>query len=483
MTTLTLALALSFAAAADRPNVLLIMSDDHAAAHVGCYGNDDIKTPNLDRLAEEGLRFERFYVACPQCVPSRASYMTGRSPVGIAMTRFSAALPREVVTFPEVLRSSGYYTGICGRTFHLDGGRQPEATARVFAEHNLRTFKDRIDWLPEPAGDPAAVPGLMKEFFEAVPDDKPFFLQVGFSDPHRPFTAGTGKTPPEDLALPPHFPDTPALRKDFSQYYAEVERLDGNVGKVLKLLDEAGHADDTLVIFVGDNGCALLRGKGTLYELGVRVPCLVRWPGVVKAGGVASEIASGEDLAPSILEACAADVPESMTGRSFAKRLRGEPYEARKHAFAERGAHGSGLPTNTATFDLGRTVIGERYKLIYNALPKLPFHPVDFSGNDFWKEIVARHEAGDLQPGFERLYFPPERPMFELYDLEADPHELANLAGKPSTASIERDLKAALQEWMILERDFLPLPIPPASRNNRRRGGPPAAPPVRSQSN
>src|SRR6185295_15711565 len=107
--------------AAEKPNILLVLSDDHSVPHLGCYGNKDIKTPNLDRFASQGMRFDRHYVACPQCVPSRAAIMTGRSPVGINMTRFSAPLPREVKTYPEALRAAGWFTGVCGRTFHLDG--------------------------------------------------------------------------------------------------------------------------------------------------------------------------------------------------------------------------------------------------------------------------------------------------------------------------------------------------------------------------
>ena len=118
---LTCALAATVHAAENKPNILLILSDDHSYPHVGCYGNPDIKTPNLDKFASEGMRFERMYVMAPQCVPSRATIFTGRSPVGIAMSRFSAALPRDVNTYPEVLRAAGWYTGVAGRTYHMDG--------------------------------------------------------------------------------------------------------------------------------------------------------------------------------------------------------------------------------------------------------------------------------------------------------------------------------------------------------------------------
>src|SRR5437764_6018357 len=135
------------APAAQPPNILLVLSDDHSVPHVGCYGNPDIKTPNLDRFAAEGMRCDRAYVTCPQCVPSRASIMSGRSPVAIQMTRFSAPLPAEVKVFPEILRSRGYFAGVAGRTYHLDGSALPPESRRVFDEHHLQTFRDRLDFV------------------------------------------------------------------------------------------------------------------------------------------------------------------------------------------------------------------------------------------------------------------------------------------------------------------------------------------------
>ena len=166
-------------------------------------------------------------------------------------------------------------------------------------------------------------------------------------------------------------------------------------------------------------------------------------------------------MAPTFLEAAGAEVPKEMTGKSFLKLLKGEPFEGRRYVFAERGAHGQGLPTNTANFDLGRCVISKKHKLIYNALWQLPYWPVDFAGDAMWKELQQMHKDGKLSPEIDRLYFAPTRPMFELFDLEADPSELKNLAGTKEAAAVERELKGALEEWMILQRDFLPLPVPP----------------------
>ncbi|HEY2909328.1 MAG TPA: sulfatase, partial [Gemmataceae bacterium] len=399
---------------APRPNILLVLSDDQSVPHVGCYGNRDIKTPNLDAFAASGMRFDRAYVACPQCVPSRAAIMTGRSPVAVQMTRFSAPLAAEYKVFPELLRAAGYYSGVAGRTYHLDGtpgGRQSPETQRVYDEHGLATFKKRLDFVKTTSGGPRIL-AQYREFLDAVPKGKPFVLQLCFNDPHRPLDRNAIPQPhdPTKLRLPPWYPDTKLVREDFARYYDEIARFDSDFGTVLAELQKRGLADNTLVMMMGDNGASQFRGKGTLYEYGVHVPLIARWPGVIKAGGVSTDLISGEDLAPTYLESAGVAVPANMSGKSFLKRLKGEPFNGRKYVFAERGAHGSGLPMNSALFDLGRVVIGKRYKLIYNALWQIPFTPVDFAGDAMWKELQQMHKDGKLDPLIERLYFTPTRP-------------------------------------------------------------------------
>ncbi|HEX4946991.1 MAG TPA: sulfatase [Blastocatellia bacterium] len=456
---LYLSIGLFATAWAQRPNVLLVLSDDHSAAHVGAYGNADIKTPNLDAFAKAGMLFQRAYVAAPQCVPSRAALMTGRSPIAVQMTRFSAPLAEEYKTWLELLRANGYFTGVAGRSFHLDGsGNHPPETKAVFDAHNLRTFARRLQYAKQ--GNALV---QHREFLDQA-KGKPFALQLCFNDPHRPLDANAIPTPhdPNKIKLPAHYPDTPAVRQDFARYYDEIARFDGMFAEVLAELQKRGLADNTIVAFMGDNGASQFRGKGTLYEYGVNVPLLVRWPGRVKAGSVTDALISGEDLAPTFLEACGVSPLKGMTGRSFLNLLRGAAYEPRQYVFAERGAHGSGLPTGTSPFDLGRVVVGKRYKLIYNVLWQLPYQPVDFNGQPFWKELEQMNREGKLTPLHARLLFSPTRPMFELFDLESDPNEFNNLIGKPEHAEVKRELKARLQEWMILERDYVPLPIPPS---------------------
>lgn len=453
--------------AADRPNILLVLSDDQSVPHLGCYGNRDIKTPNLDRLASEGKRFDRAYVSCPQCVPSRATYMTGRSPVGIQMTRFTAPLDAEVVTFPQILRSNGYFTGICGRSFHLDGASQTPFLQSVYREHHLKTFSNRVDYL-RVSSQKQALPE-MREFLDLAPKEKPFFLWISFNDPHRPLDTNAIPVPhdPAKLTLPAHYPDTQLVREDFARYYDEISRMDGVFGEVMAELEKRGLSSNTIVAFLGDNGASQLRGKGTLYEFGIHVPMIVRWPGHSRAGSESREMISGEDLAPTFLEASETPVPQSMTGHSFLKLLREEPFEGRKQVFAERGAHGSGLPGNSADFDLGRCVVTKTHKLIYNAIPQIPYTPVDFKNSPFWLELQQLHRDGKLSEQFAQLYFSPTRPVFELYDLEKDPSEFENLIGRQEVAALERELKERLAEWMILERDYLPIPVPSEPANKR----------------
>jgi len=453
-----------------RPNILIVLSDDHSARFVGCYGNKDVRTPNIDKLAAKGMRFDRFYVTTPQCVPSRASLMTGRSPIDLQMTRFSAPLPREHRVYPEILRAQGYFAGVAGRTYHLDGSAKTGASGKVFDQYNLRTFADRLDYV-KTAGQRAEILKQFRGFLDSVPKGKPFVLQLCFSDPHRPLdNVGLKEThDPKKIALPSFFPDTQLVREDFARYLDEVSRFDLDVGTILAELAQRGLLDNTLVIIGGDNGGALFRGKGTLYDLGLRVPFVVHWPDHVPAGKTSAAILSGEDLAPTMLEAAGIPVSKEMTGKSFLPLLKGKEAAQRKFVFAQRGAHGSGLPGNSAAFDLSRCAISERYKLIYNALGHLPYHPVDFAGDPMWKEVKSMHDAGKLPERLSKLYFTTPRPMFELYDLKDDPDELRNLYNSAEHTQVQRGHLEALHEWMILQRDFVPLPIPPDAPAKKKK--------------
>jgi len=442
----------------NRPNIVVILSDDHSAPFLGCYGNKTIQTPNLDRFAAQGMRFERAFTAAPQCVPSRTAIMTGRSPVAARMGRFSSPLPPDVVTMPELLRAAGYFTGICRRQFHLDGPPGGAVTQEIFNRHHMRTFDQRVDWLDRNSPR-SQTEAKINEFFDKRPAAKPFFLWVNFNDPHHVWDK-TGQHDAAKTWLPPWLPDLPGMRDDLTRYYDEVGRMDGEFQSVIDIVAQRG-GENTIVVFMGDNGMAFPHGKGSLYDPGLHVPLLVRWPGKVPAGTSTADLVSGEDLTPTLLAAVGVRPVKEMSGRSFLGRLTGAAgYQPRTNIFAARLAHGAGTyNANASTFDLSRCVRTSRWKLIYNCTPHQRYGPVDSARDAGWQQMVKAHEAGTLAAPLDKAYFTWPRPVFELYDLDADPNEMTNLAGQAEHAKIERELKIIMQEKMILDYDFLPVPL------------------------
>jgi N-sulfoglucosamine sulfohydrolase len=416
------------APAAQPPNFLFLISDDQSAPDVGCYGNRVIHTPHLDRLAREGLRFEQAYVTAPSCSPSRSSILTGRSAHATGTARLHAPLRANQKTILEYLKGAGYYTG---------------AYRKV---HQGEAFLKRWDFYG------AARP--YEEFFQTRPKDRPFYLHIGFHDPHRPYWPGAFHPPtdPAKVAVPEFLPDTPQVRKDLAHYYNEIARMDGNAGKILALLEEEGLAGNTLVIFTSDNGMPFPGAKGTLYDPGIHVPLIARWPGTIKPGQVSADLVSLIDLPPTWLEAAGVAVPEIMEGRSLLGGWRGESYQPREAIFAERNWHNN--------LDLIRAVRTQRYKLIQNYRPEVPYRPVrDLKRSPTWESILELKEAGKLSPQQRQRFFARPRPPVELYDLEQDAGETKNLAPDAAHAETVHRLQLMLGEWMNSTNDFLPPPL------------------------
>jgi len=452
---------------ATKPNILLIVSDDHSMPHVGAYGDANCKlnqiTPNLDAFAAEGMRFTSAYTAAPQCAPSRMAILTGRSPVGLASTRFGQPPNAQIPFFTDLLKKSGYWVGLDGRNHHLDGKNSelPHVDAEMQTQ-GIRgpLFEGRFDRVMKNSTKGAAlekVPALLGAALDEVTDGKPFFLYLGFNQPHRNWGEDHEGIDPEKLTLPPDWPDLPEVRLDYARYLADVRDLDRGFGMAMNLLKDRGLDGNTIVIFMGDNGEALLRGKGTLYRRGLNVPLIIRWPDHVKPESTSDVLVSGEDLAPTILAAAGIEPVKGMTGISFLPVLLGQPFEGRDHLFAERGWH-AGPITRTDGFDLSRSVVTPRYNFIYNALPDRAYWPVDMDEKNIaWEAVGKAHEAGTLPKDQDVRYFSKPRPTFELYDLEVDPFELNNLAGQDSVKIVEEELRKKMDRWMVREGDSLPL--------------------------
>jgi len=463
-------LALRAAEPADskaKPNILLVVSDDHSVPHVGAYGDANCLknqiTPNLDKFAKEGMRFTRAYTAAPQCAPSRIALLTGRSPVGLASTRFGQPPSAQIPFFTDLLRKSGYWVGLDGRNHHLDGRNSelPHVDAEMQVQ-GMRgpLFEGRFDHVLKNSTKGAAlekVPALLGSALDEVSDGKPFFLYFGFNQPHRNWGEDHDGIDPEKLTLPQDWPDLPEVRLDYARYLADVRDLDRGFGMVMKLLKDRGLDKNTIVIFIGDNGESLLRGKGTLYRRGLNVPLIIRWPDHVKPGSTSNVLVSGEDVAPTILAAAGIEPAKGMTGISFLPVLLGQAFRGRDYLFAERGFH-AGPITRTDGFDLSRSVVSLRYNFIYNTLPDRAYWPVDMDEKNIaWEAVVKAHEAGTLPKDQDARYFSKPRPTFELYDLEVDPFELHNLTGQDSVKNVEEELRKKMDRWMVREGDSLPL--------------------------
>ncbi|MEJ7604715.1 MAG: sulfatase [Bryobacteraceae bacterium] len=400
------------------PNILFLISDDHSSPDLGCYGNKEVRTPNLDRLAKDGARYTNCFVTSPQCSPNRSAIFTGKFAHTTATSRLHTPMPPWQPSFLEVLKQRGYHTG---------------AFRKV---HQGDDFNKRFDWYG--AGQPFA------KFFDDKPKAKPFFLHVGFTDPHRPYTPGAfiPVTNPAKIVIPEWLPDSPEIRQDLALYYDAIARMDRDAGSVLKLLEERGLVSNTFAVFTADNGMPFPpRAKGTLYDSGIRVPLIARWPGHIKPSQVEDRLVSHVDLSTTWQQATGDGVPGySLLGTGV-----------RTEIYSERNWHDN--------FDLARCVRTATHKLIFNGIPAHPHRPIsDLAESMTWTSYLKLAREGKLEPKFMTA-LAPTRPLLELYDLIRDPNERKNVAGQPEQATVERDLLERLTKWMNDTYDFLPPPF------------------------
>ena len=348
------------ASAAEKPNVLFIVSEDNGP-ELGCYGDPYARTPNLDRLASEGVRFQHAFVPLSICSPSRAAFLTGLHPhqngqIGLATHKF-AMYDEDTPNIVTLLKPAGYCTGIIGK-LHVNPESAFPFDFHAIPGANFNRKKSVKDYASAAAR------------FLAEKGDKPFFLSVNFPDAHLPFIRKAHGRPAEPQSADDVKPmswagaDSPRLRNLVANYYNCLARLDIGVGLLLEELDRAGVADNTIIFYFGDHGAQFPRGKGSLYEGGLRVPLIVRWPGHAKQGIVRDELVSTLDILPTVLEAAGVTPPPDLTGRPLQEVLAGnDPATWHKYVFAL--ATGS-FPR--ACF-VQQSVRDTRYKLISNLRP------------------------------------------------------------------------------------------------------------------
>lgn len=412
----------------------------------GAYGNPQVRTPSIDRLAREGLRFTRAFVTTSSCSPSRSSLITGRYPHSTDAEQLHWPLPAEQVTFVEKLKAAGYWTAASGK-WHLG--------AAVKDRFDVVDDRDEAGFQTDPgtgkmlAADDSGAAGWIPTL-QRRPQDKPFFLWLAAFDPHRDYVENSIPDPhePSDVIVPPLLPDTPEVRKELALYYDEITRLDGHVGEVLAELERHGVADNTLILFISDNGRPFPGAKTTMYDAGIATPLLVRWPRGVRRGLVSDGLISSVDLAPTILQLAGVPIPATVQGRSFAGVLTNPKAKTRDAIYAEKNWHDYE--------DRVRAVRTEQFKYIRNDYPDLAGTPPADAGRSPTMDAIRRlHLQGNLTPLQGRIFQKP-RPTEELYDLQADPLEINNLASDPRYATTLAELRAKLQKWGEETSDEMP---------------------------
>lgn len=430
------------AEATRRPNILLITADDLGCL-LSCYGEKRITTPKLDALAAAGVRFANAYVAESSCSQSRAALLTGRWPhqngqVGLAGLGFR--MHPGQATLPALLKSAGYHTGIIGK-LHVEAAKDFPFDWMPAKEKTAALPTRNVRWVAE----------QNREFLaSAKAAAKPFFYYVNYFDPHvplakdtdqiaglpiKPLTAADIKEP-----MPLGASNTEKNRAATAHLFNAVLRVDAGIGLLLDELKAAGFADNTIVIFAGDNGTAMPRGKSWSYEAGVRVPMVVRWPGIAKAGQKRNELVSLLDVMPTLLAAAGVKAPDTLAGTALQPLLRGEPCKDwREFLFTEMNFH------EPQIFRGQRSVRDARYKLLLNLVP-----------SDYGYSLVETKEfdseTGGVSVGSLTM---GKLPPVEVFDLQTDPNETRNLADDPAHAATRRRLEAALQAWREKRADPL----------------------------
>ena len=424
---------------AKRPNILLIVSEDNGP-ELGCYGDPYVQTPVLDLLSAQGVRFNRAYVPQAGCSQSRAALLTGLYPhqngqIGLATWKFrlyDAKTPNLV----RSLKEGGYRTGIIGK-LHINPASAFPFDFKKIPSGNFSRSK---------LGDYAKA---ANEFI--TESNAPFFLSVNYPDAHRPFINKISGIPKQTLKGKDVKPlsyfgiDTLELREQTASYYNCMSRLDSLIDDLLDVLKKSGKWDETLIIYLGDHGGDMLRGKRTSYEGGVRIPLIMHWKGKVgfsegRGQGVRDELVSTLDLMPTILNVAGVAQPDGLSGKSLLPLLQGRAKSWREYLFTEYHTH------SAHNFFPQRTVRNGRFKLIQNLQPNQINPGYDFTMNRFFpglQKVIDQTEE-PVRSAYALTKQPPE---LELYDLKSDPFEFRNLANDETYASHLNLLKQNLEKW------------------------------------
>ncbi len=417
----------------NRPNILWILSED-ISPDLSCYGDPTVKTPNLDKLAAQGIRFTQAFTTAPVCSPSRSAMITGMFQTTIGAHNHRShrndgyTLPEPVKLITEYFRQAGYFTANVKTAAPGVAG-----SGKTDFNFKFKNAFDGDDWNQRKA-------------------DQPFFAQLSISMTHR---GGHWKKvrdmldnpiDPAQVKLPPFYPDHPVAREDWATYLNSIQVMDQYIGKIMKRLDDEGLTDNSVVIFIGDNGQCHVRGKQWLYDGGIHIPLLVRWPGKLRAGQVCDNLVSSIDISATILKIAGIEPPKHIEGRLFLQpdgQGAWIPADVHDYIIAARDRCDE-------TVDHIRCVRTKQYKYIRNFMPERPYtQPNAYKEQSYpmlnlMKEL---HAQGKLTP-VQELFMAPRKPDEELYDLTNDPWEINNLAASPRHQATLKNMRAILDKWI-----------------------------------
>lgn len=409
-----------------QPHIIWLTSED-TGPQLGCYDFPLVRTPHIDRLAREGVRFTNAFTTAPVCSASRSAFNTGMYQTTINAQHHRShrsdgyELPRGVRLITDHLRDLGYFT--CNMK-SLGG------TAKTDFNFRADNPYDGDHWNQRKAG-------------------QPVFAHFNFREPHKgPAFPEARKqkylVDPAKVPLPPYWPDHPVVRDEFANYLDAIDLFDVKVGRALEALKNDGLLENAMVVYFGDNGRCLIRGKQWLYDAGIHVPMVVWWPGQAPAGTVRQDLVSMIDLTATTLWAAGGEPPKTMQGRVFL----GKNPQRREHIFAARDRC-------DMTLDRIRCVRTQQYKLIRNFMPDRPYTQYnEYIQNSYPTLGVMKqlHAEGKLK-GPETVFMQPRKPDWELYDLQADPHEIQNLAASSQHKPVFQELRAELEGWIQESND------------------------------
>jgi N-sulfoglucosamine sulfohydrolase len=415
-----------------RPNFIIIIGDDISWNDLACYGNETVKSPNIDQLASEGIKYTNTYLTASSCSPSRCSIIAGRYPHNTGAAELHTPLPGGMPTMPGELKKSGYYTASAGK-WHLGPNAKADFDLVVEKDNGEEERISGYGYFRKGQKTSPSFCGLppMMHIVYWQPDDR--------ATPHNA----------ENSVVPPYLVDAPGTRQDLAYYYDEIQRLDRFVGEVKAELENQQVLDNTLIIIMADNGRPFPRAKTRVYDSGMKTPFVVSWAnGIKSAGQESNSLISVIDIAPTFLELAGLDAGPTFQGISFARTLQDPANEHRQYVFSEHNWHDYEAHE--------RMVRTKHFLYVVNSRPNLPNQgPADSNHSPSYADLKQIRDEGRLSAAQADVFLTP-RPHEELFDCLADPEQLSNVASNEKYQETLDDLRSVMRRWVEETGDDVP---------------------------